>query len=507
MSRSQFAIMTLMFAVAIFAGVVVASLVPPVPRAEAQELDLVPPPASGATVVVPSFADLAERAMPSVVQIVATRYTSQDQDPLSLPEFFRRFQREQGPEDDQRREMPERQGGSGFFITRDGYIITNKHVIQGAEEFEVTTYDGGEYRARPVGSDPYMDFAILKIDDGPDFQALPLGDSDKIRVGEWVIAIGHPLTFRNTVTAGVVSGTGRQLGFSQDDLASYIQTDAAINFGNSGGPLLNARGEVVGINTAILRGGMQRNLEGLGFALPVNEGKRVLDEIVATGTVRHGWIGVSITNVDRDELRFFGLDDMDGGAKIASVTSNSPADDAGLRADDIILEVDGYEVESSGDLVTRISRRSPGDAVRIVLLRPSRGSRELERKTVEVVLGDRTEGLRGDARSIPSPEPSVESVVRMGFEVEEMPGAMRQRLLERDIQGVLVTDVDPKSNAFRKGLRESFIISEVNRKPVTDLVEYRDAIASIESGEIVQLLLKDENGNERAIFFEAENGG
>ena len=449
--------------------------------------------------------------MPSVVQIVATSYRSQEsRDPLSLPELFRRFQREQGQEDEQQREAPERQGGTGFFITRDGFIITNKHVVEGAEEFDVTTFSGQEYKARAVGTDPYMDFALLKIDDGNEFQALPLGDSDELRVGEWVIAIGHPLSFRNTVTAGVVSGTGRQLGFSQNDLASYIQTDAAINFGNSGGPLLNARGEVVGINTAIVRGGgmISRNVEGLGFALPVNEGRRVLGELVATGTVRHGWIGVSIGNVDPDELRFFGLDPELGGAKVGAVTRSSPAEDAGLREQDIILRVDGEPVSSSGELVTRISRRSPGDRVSLEILRFAENARDAERLTIDVTLGDRMQGLSGDAGTLPATiEPEVESVVKMGFEVEEMPGAMRQRLLAREIRGVLVTDVDPKSNAYRKGLRESFIIAEVNRRPVSDLGEYRDAIAAISAGDIVQLLLKDEEGNERAIFFAAENGG
>jgi serine protease Do len=492
-----------MVTLAVFAGVVVASLIPPVARVDAQELDLIPRPSPNAGLVVPSFADLAEPAIPSIVQITSTAYVEQAQDPMFDNPFFRRFFRQGPEEEDEEREPQRRQrqsGGSGFFITEEGHILTNRHVVEEGEEFRVRTANDQEYEADLIGTDPYMDVALLKVEGNEPFPALALGDSSELRVGEWVIAIGHPLSFDNTVTAGVVSGKGRLLAAGgARDLGRYIQTDAAINFGNSGGPLLNTRGEVVGINTAIVRGGLARNVEGLGFALPVDSAKRVLDELAATGTVKRGWLGVTIQSVDREQAEYYGLE-RPIGAEVNGVTEGSPADDAGMRMGDIILSVDGEPVEDNLDLVDLISQRRPGDTVELGVFRPEPRERAGERMMISVTLGERRVGLDEEPAPLRQDE-GGEDISALGFTVEPMPPRMRESLEE---PGVIVTDVDPQSQAYRKGLRPGNVVLEINGQKTPTLSEFRQAVAGVESGDIVQALIyRGDAEMQDVLFFRA----
>ncbi len=508
MSRGQFAVITLMMMVAVLAGVLVAALVPPVMNAQAGGLDLAPPPPPSAAVVVPSFADLAERALPSVVRITTKAFREKGRDPLRDHPFFRRFFNDEPPGAEKPDLRPEYMGGSGFFITADGYLLTNKHVVQDGEEFLVRTYDGKEYKATLVGTDPYIDVALLKVDTGEPVPPLPLGDSDGARVGEWVMAIGHPVMLENTVTVGIVSGKGRRLIASGNlDVGSYIQTDAAINRGNSGGPLINARGEVIGINTAIIRGGMAQ-IEGIGFALPITMVKDVLDQLVETGTVKRGWLGVTVRAVTDKAAEFYGLDSPRG-ALVESVADGSPAEKAGVGRGDIILAVDGAEVADSNDLVTKISRHKPGDSIRLELL-TSDDEGKPGRKTVEVVLGERGEGLRGqESGSERAPEEKSEErdegdVSALGFTVAPVPDGVR-RLLEREgLAGVLVVEVDPKSDAFDEGLQKGNIVLSVNGEPTPDLESFRKAVAGIRSGQVVRMtVLTRPQADQRLFFFRA----
>lgn len=505
MSRGQFAVMSLVVAVAVFAGVVVASLVPPVARVAAQDLELVPPPPGATALASHSFADLVERTLPAVVQVTTTSYEENTPDPMLDNPFFRRFFRDEENDDEERdqRQRPVMQGGSGFFITEDGFVLTNRHVVEDGDEFRITTFDDQEYEARLVGTDPYLDLALLKVDVGRAFTALPLGNSDDLRIGEWVIAIGHPIRFENTVTAGIVSGKGRLLAADARDIGRYIQTDAAINFGNSGGPLLNVRGEVVGVNTAIVRGGFTRTVEGLGFALPINSGKRVLEELASTGTVRRGWLGVTIQAVDREEAEYFGLDD-ERGASIVAVSDGSPADDAGLEAGDIILSVNGDSVIDNTDLVDKIAQHRPSEVVDLGIFRPAEVGRGGERMDVEVRLGERRVGLEPDEVPPMPEESSSQDVSALGFTVEAMRPEMRERLEERGTRGLLVTEVDPQSQAYRKGLRPGLVVVELEGRPVTTLDEYREIVAGIQSGQIVRVLVESvEQGTQTSLFFRA----
>ncbi len=508
MSKSQFAMMTVLVMVAVFAGVVVASLVPPVIDARAEELRLAAPAPGAASIAVPSFADLAEQALPSVVQIRSTRFVTETQDPMRDNPFFRRwFFNEEGRPDEQPRERPDESGGSGFFITADGHILTNRHVVEGGEQFRVTTYEGDEYEAKLVGFDPYLDVALLKVDGNGAFRPMALGDSDELRVGEWVMAIGHPITFDNTVTVGVVSGKGRRLlAGGARDVGNYIQTDAAINRGNSGGPLVNVRGEAIGINTAIIRGGFGgAGVEGIGFALPIKLAREILDQLVTTGTVRRGWLGVAVRAVDEEIVSFYGLPSK-AGALVSDVTEGSPAADAGVKQGDVVVSIDGVDVRDSSDLVEKVSRRRPDETVELGIWRlrdqNEPGSGSLTR--VRVKLGDRRVGLDDEPASAPSRRdsegdvPETGSVTLFGFTVEPMPGVARERLGE---SGVIVTDVDARSPALVKGLAAGQVITAFNGKPTPSLKDYREAAEGAKPGSVVRLTVLLPDRSEVFVFF------
>lgn len=512
MSRQRFLMLTLILALAVAGGAMVGTMMAPLKSAAAAELELAPSPSRGSADVLPSFAGLAEDASPSVVLITREIFREQDQgggmDMEDIPPFFRRFFDEPFGEDgpDRPSPTPRTSSGSGFFITEDGYILTNKHVVEGGERLTVETATGEIFEAQLKGTDPYYDVALLKVDADQKFPALPLGSTEALRIGEWVMAIGNPINFRDSVTVGVVSGKGRRLEMSPDQLSSYIQTDAAINFGNSGGPLINAQGEVVGINTAIVRqrqiSPMQREvIQGINFALPIDVVRPHLDQLASEGTVRRGYLGVSVQSVDPEAAEFYGLEEPRG-ALVTDVSAGTPAADAGIQADDVILSVDGQQLDGSSALVSIISNRSPGDAVELEILRNG------DRMTKTVTLGERRIGIDEEA---PAPQPEEEEdgeVSGLGFTVSPMPPQMKEAMAEQGIEGLQITDVDPRSNAYQKGLRAAGFLLELNGTPTPTLEAFKKARDAVEPGSVVRVRIADRTGNEVVLFFRApENGG
>ncbi len=484
---------------------------------DSSQLKLAPPPPPAAAVAPPSFADLAERAIPSVVQIASISYVTDQQDPHEMfrdnPLFRRFFEEEQqqpeGEPDTEPppRSRPQQSGGSGFFFTTDGYIMTNRHVVEKSEELRVRTSDDREFEAKLVGVDPYLDLAVIKIESDQPVAALPLGNSDALRVGEWVVAIGNPIMYRNSVTAGVVSGKGRRLGFDATELGDYIQTDAAINFGNSGGPLLNARGEVIGINTAIVRNdnpfrGREGLIEGIGFALPIEAARRSLDQLVSTGTVRRGYLGVSVGPLSADGASFNGLPDNKG-AVVQRVDPDTPAAKAGVQQADVILAVDGRPVSNSTELVSAISAKRPGDSVRLDVWRYDTQAKTGQKLAFNVTLAERRIGLEEEeGRAAPTPAPrETESETSLGLTVRPVRPEMREPLEKRGIRGVLVTEVDPASNAYREGLRPGAVITDVNGKPTPTVADFRAVVQGIKPGDVVRVIVRTTDGGDQGLIF------
>jgi serine protease Do len=443
-----------------------------------------------ATVTLPDFADIYARVLPAVVSISATKYT----DPTNRPDrnmlqdpfryFFGRPGEEGNPHG-QPQPRREDSGGTGFVITPDGYILTNFHVVEGADIVRVALPgEGGQdinFEGRVVGSDPGTDIALVKIKSDVPLSYLPLGDSDNLRVGEWVMAIGNPFFYDDTLTVGVVSAKGRRLnGLSRDpSLDNYIQTDAAINVGNSGGPLLNLQGEVIGINAAVSRIG-----QGIGFTIPINMAKLVVPQLRESGRVARGAIGVTITDftsLDEDEREYWGLAGLNG-AFIQDVTSGQPADRAGLRHGDAVVAVDGEPLTSSGDLISRISAHRPGDTINLTYLR---NGREM---TAMVSLGDREAIVQGASitKDDSGSKPERSFFHQIGIEVADLDADTRRSFqIPTAVEGVVIADVSVRGDAYEKGLRPGMVILEVNRQQVSSLEDYRTLMEGVEDNQVV----------------------
>jgi serine protease Do len=435
-----------------------------------------------------SFADIAERVNPAVVGITATEIQQKSQkrgpnhgDPF---EFFFGPQGPQSPHrrapqgQDQDEPDIEQSGGSGFLISDDGYILTNYHVVEGASRIKVNVSgDRRDYPGEVVGSDPGSDLALVKIGIDKKLPFLTMGDSDTLRIGDWVMAIGNPLQYEHTVTVGVVSAKGRILrGLSRDaSLDNFIQTDAAINFGNSGGPLVNMAGEVVGVNTAISSVG-----QGIGFAVPASIAREVLAQLRTKGKVTRGYLGITVGEVTPDVAEAWGLKD-DKGALVQSVSSGLPADLAGVKRGDIITFIDGRPVGSSEEVVRAVSSKDPGSKVKLTVVRAGK------EMSLTASLGDRPEIASG--RAAPGDEtPEDENETRLGITVEELSPQVLQELgMPRDSQGVVVTHVSRVSEAWDKGLNNGDVITEVNRVQVANLAEYRREIRKVKAGGLVVL--------------------
>jgi len=437
------------------------------------------PPAAASPIV--NFADVVAHLNATVVNIDATsrgggrRRTRRGGDAPDPPEFgVPRQDRPDRPD----RNVPRRGTGSGFIIHADGSIITNNHVIDRAERIIVKLSDGRTLRAHLVGSDPDTDIALIKIDGQPNLPVAPLGDSSTLRMGEWVCAIGNPLGYDHTVTVGVVSYLGRKL-FDMS-LDNYIQTDAAINFGNSGGPLINSRGEVVGINAAI-----SSSASSIGFAVPINGAKAILDQLRKTGHVSRGYMGVTLRDVDADLEQSLKLT-VHHGALVQDVTMASPAARAGLRPYDVVVALDSAAIANDDQLIRDIAGRPPGTAAN---LRVVRDGREMN---LAVTLAERP--LREDAdRRDPPPDPKKgppPALAPLGLNVLEL---NRQTAGKYDvpgtIRGVLIARVDPLSTAFDAEIERGTVLVEINRRPVDSVAEFRRVVGAAKPGEVLTLYL------------------
>jgi serine protease Do len=437
------------------------------------------------------FADIVEEALPGVVRVVNTSIVSEDpHGSLRNDPMFRFFF---GPRD----EAPSQRSvgfGSGFIVSEEGYILTNNHVVEDATRLTVELSNDKKYDAEIVGADPSVDLAVLKIDPGSDkLHSLPLGDSDEIRVGEWVAAIGNPLQLDYTVTVGVVSAKARNfpIGSTLPGVASFIQTDAAINLGNSGGPLLDTQGRVVGINTAILRsGGVENSLiEGVGFALPINVARDSVEQLLETGSVERGFLGIrmNLTPLDENAKEYYGLPDTNG-VLITEVTSGTPAERAGLKSGDIIRTVDGEVVKDNVDLLSEIATRRPGDTVKLEVFRKGKT------RKYDVELMSRSEGLNvsGGRRSGDDIPDEARPTAGLGFEVENLTPVLRRRLnLEDGVEGVVITRVDASSEAAEKGISPTMVVTSLEELPITDVASWNRALGSVKVGDVVKVELLD----------------
>jgi serine protease Do len=371
--------------------------------------------------------------------------------------------------------------GSGFIIDPAGYVLTNHHVISGADRVTVTLSDGRIFRADIIGVDPAIDVALLRIHSSAPLPAAPLGDSDSLRVGEWVCAIGNPLgVYTHSVTVGVVSFLGRKLFDS--GLDAYIQTDAAISFGNSGGPLINSRGQVVGITTAI-----SAQASNIGFAVPISQVVAVLPQLREHGTVARGYIGVSLTNVTPALKRALHIE-PDAGALVEDVTLDTPAERAGLRPYDVVIGADGQTIRSDEDLTRHVSKRQPGTLTSLEVWRDGEVKRLFvklrDRPLPRSVAGRTTPDV--DARQVAQPESPL------GLRVRDLDEATASRLNIPDtVRGVLISDVDPTGPARLAQIRTNHVLLEINRRRIGSVQEYLSTVATLQPGQAAVLLLYD----------------
>ena len=430
-----------------------------------------------------SFADLAEQVSPAVVNITTSTLIAQDSSPHPMvpegspfEEFFRDFLDRDGG--DQPRTRRSSALGSGFVISEDGYIVTNNHVIDGADEIQVEFYNGrGTLAAEVVGTDPNTDIALLKVEPEEAMPFVSFGDSDVMRVGDWVMAVGNPLGQGFSVSAGIISARGRELNGTYDD---FIQTDAAINRGNSGGPLFNMDGEVIGVNTAILSptGGSI----GIGFSMASNVVTKVVDQLKQFGETRRGWLGVRIQDVTEDMAEAMGLEST-AGAMVTDVP-DGPAKDAGIEAGDLIISFDGQDVGDTRELVRIVGDAPVGQTVRVVVLR------EGTTQTIKVTLGRREDAVAADTGTQPSTPPEPVEKTVLGMDLAELTDALRSDLgLDGNATGLVVTDIDEASEAWEKGLRTGDVIEEAGQARVATIAEFEERIEAARDGGRQQMLL------------------
>ena len=449
-------------------------------------LAIAPAPEALAFGAPESFADLAEQISPSVVNITTSALIAGPADGMPMvPEgspfedFFEDFNNrgDQGP---QRSEAL----GSGFVVSEDGFIVTNNHVIEGADEITIEFFSGKKLPAKLVGTDPKTDIAVLKVEAGEPLPFVTFGNSDLMRVGDWVMAMGNPLGQGFSVSAGIVSARGRELSGSYDD---FIQTDAAINRGNSGGPLFNMDGQVIGVNTSILSptGGSI----GIGFSMSSNVVTKVVDQLKEFGETRRGWLGVRIQDVTPDVAEAMGLAEASGA--LVTDVPEGPAKDAGVTAGDVITRFDGQPVNDAGDLTRRVADAPIGEAVPVIVQREGRT------ETLQVTLGRREEA---EATTLPASTPAPEAPREMetlGLTLAPLDDDMRSRLgLDAATEGLMILNVDQASEAFTKGLREGDLITEAGQQKVVRLQDLEDRISEAKGAGRQSILLLIRRGGD-----------
>jgi serine protease Do len=437
-----------------------------------------------------SFTDLAKRLKPSVINIRSTKLVKHPGSGFGTPfgprspfrdffgdEFFERFFGDIPP-----REFPQNSLGSGFIIDEEGYILTNNHVIEKADKIKVRLSDEEEFDAEVVGGDPKTDIALIKIEPPKPLQPVKMGDSNTLEVGEWVIAIGNPFGLEHTVTAGIVSAKGRVIG--PGPYEDFIQTDASINPGNSGGPLINMRGEVVGINTAIIAGG-----QGIGFAIPINMGKEILSQLKDTGRVTRGWLGVMIQPVTPELAKQFGLEKADG-ALVSQVMDDSPAEKAGIEREDIIIEFDQKKIHKMRELPRIVANTPVGKQVEVKVIRQGK------EKQLKVVVGELKEERVATAEKFATEK-------ELGLTVQDLTPEIAKHLGISEKSGVLVSEVKVGSPAHEAGVRRGDIIKEIDRQPIEDLDSYRRQMAKLKRKDDILILIQRE---ENTFFVVVERG-
>jgi serine protease Do len=426
-----------------------------------------------AKAATPDFVELAKKSKPAVVNISTAKVVKPKAPTRRSPsnpygrdpfeEFFERFF-EHMPQ----HPYTSRSLGSGFIISDDGYIITNYHVVAEADEIKAKLSDGREFKAEIKGWDDKLDLALLKIDAKDHLPVLKLGNSDNTQVGEWVMAIGNPFGLGQTVTVGIVSAKERVIGSGPYD--DFIQTDASINPGNSGGPLINAKDEVIGINTAIVAGG-----QGIGFAIPVNMAKAVITQLKEKGKVTRGWLGVVVQSITPDLAKSFGLKE-EAGALVSDVVKGSPADKAGFKNGDIITEFDGNKIREMNELPRLVAATPVGKKVTVVIVR---NGKKLE-KTVTIEMMKESAG-GGE---------TVVSKDKLGFNVSAITPSLAAQLGITDTKGVAVTEVKPGSAAEDAGIAPGDVVKEVNGTAVSGVSDFQRAVSSLKKGDVVRLLLQ-----------------
>jgi serine protease Do len=420
-----------------------------------------------------AIADVAEKAMPAVVHIEVTQRVQVPSPvfPFEGDPFFRYFfGTPQRPRYD-RREM--RGIGTGMVIDGEGHLVTNNHVVDGATKITVKMASGEEFEAKIVGADPKTDLAVIRIKPPPNLPYLKFGNSDTLRVGEWVVAIGNPRGLEQTVTAGIISAKHRTGISDPSSYQDFIQTDAAINPGNSGGPLLNLAGEVIGVNAAIVS--ESGGFEGIGFAIPSNMAAAVADALIKTGKVTRGWLGLSLQELTPALAKSLSLKSPRG-ALVADVVKGGPAEKAGIRKGDVIVNLDGATIENANELRNRIAGTGVGKKVDVVLLRKG------ARVTVQPVV----EAYKPSERMA-----APDQVNRMGLEVKEISilEARKRKLNSRE--GVLITKVDPQGPAARAGLEAGDILYQINQQAIRGLKDYHRIVGQLQPGQEILLLVRD----------------
>ena len=417
-----------------------------------------------------SIADIAEKVGPAVVNIDTVRMVKQGS-PFGDDPIFRRFFGEQFEE--YSRTIPQKGAGSGFIINKEGYILTNEHVVHRADEIKVTLADGREFTGKVVGSDETSDLAIVKIESENNLPMVELGDSKGLRVGEIVIAIGNPYGLQQTVTMGVVSAKGRSIPVEEHTYRNFIQTDTAINPGNSGGPLLNTKGEVIGVNTAIIP-----YAQGIGFAIPINTAKRNIDDLINLGKVRRSWLGVYIQGITPEIAEQFNLSEAKG-VLVGDVVKDGPAEEAGIKTGDIIKKVNNEEVNSPGELQDKIRNVDIGKNADIEVVRDG--------KTINFIVKI-VEMPTVEEEGSESPKEKVFSV-QTGLKVESVTTEIAKELGLPWVKGLVINEVVLGSSADDMGLQQGDIVLEANRTEVSSIEEWENAINKLEPGDTLLLLV------------------
>ena len=429
-------------------------------------------------VMVPNnFSQLAKAAKPSVVNI-STVTTVKDAGRVFKHFFGSPFNGKKNPfeeffgpqTEDAPRDYKQRSLGSGFIIDKEGYIVTNNHVVENADQIKVKLVNEEEYDATLVGRDPKTDLALIKISVDSDLTPIQMGDSDKLDVGAWVVAIGSPFGLEQTVTAGIVSAKGRIIGFGPYE--DFIQTDASINPGNSGGPLINLAGEVVGINTAIVASG-----QGIGFAIPMNLAKGIIDQLKSSGEVTRGWLGVGIQDLTQELKKYYGIDD-DGGVLVTQVFEGDPAEKGGIQLNDIIIAIDGETVSTVRELSGIIANTRVGKRTAVTFLR------EGKKKTVYVELAKRQEDkLQAQKES--------ETNNDIGMQLMDLTSEKAAQFgYEEGETGVLVVNIVSGSKAADAGITRGDLIKEINHEKIPSVKAYNKTLKKIDSGESINFLIR-----------------